>query len=144
MTVFAMHEGLRRSGTGNLIQPGSVRIYSLKFYDGEKLEVDLVGAIRNRDGMTGLYDKVKNHFYPAPNMTYGDTVGVLGKPDTIAQILAKRNISVLVDNRAANNSRMWYAEAPDLDRLEDGQQITVTVMSNISGSKPELTDLELY
>lgn len=106
MTVFAMHEGLRRSGTGNLVQPGSVRIYSLKFYDGENLEVNLVGAIRNRDGMTGLYDKVKGHFYPAPNMTYGNAVGLLGESDTVIQTLAKRNISVLVDNRAANNSRM--------------------------------------
>lgn len=99
MVVFAMHDGVRRSGTGNVTQPGTVRLYSLKFYDGDVLAVDLVGAIRNRDGMTGLYDKIKGHFYPAPNMTYGNATGVLGEPDTIAQTLAKRNISVLVDNR---------------------------------------------
>ena len=83
MTVFCFHEGLRRSGTGNLAYPSTSRIYSLKFYDGTTLKVDLVGAIRNKDGVTGLYDKIKKHFYPAHGMTYGSVVGDLGEPDTI-------------------------------------------------------------
>ena len=99
MVIFACYEGVRRSATGNLIEPSTTRIYSLKFYEGTEVVVDLVGAIRNKDGMTGLYDKVKNHFYPAPGMTHGNSVGVLGKIDTITETLSKQNIQVRVDNR---------------------------------------------
>lgn len=99
MTVFCMHEGLRRAATSGIVQPGSVRIYSLKFYDDDDLKVDLVGALRNSDGMTGLYDKVSEHFYPAYGMTYGDVVGDLGTPDTILEAIAKSKIVANVDNR---------------------------------------------
>ena len=99
MTIFAMHEGPRRSGTGNLVQPGSVRIYSLKFFDGDDLKVDLVGAKRKKDGMTGLYDKIKRHFYPAKDLLCGNEVGDLGKPDTVVQTLAKQNLTAYIDNR---------------------------------------------
>ena len=132
MVVFAMHEGVRRSVTGNLAQPGTVRIYSLKFYDGTTLEVDLVGAIRNSDGMTGLYDKIKGHFYPAQGMTYGAVVGDLGEPDTVEQALAKKSIIAYVDNRT--DTRMLRATVPSLDKLDDGQQVTVVYSAPISGS----------
>ena len=139
MSVFAMHEGVRRAGTGNLAQPATVRIYSLKFYDGNTLAVNLVGAIRNRDGMTGLYDKVKGHFYPAANMTYGASVGNLGESDTVMQALTKKNIQLFIDNRTI--SRMWSVSAPELDKLEDGQQITVVFSTAIGGSTPTAAGL---
>lgn len=132
MALFCYHEGVRRSGAGNLLYPSTTRIYSLKFYDGNTLKVDLVGAIRNRDGMTGLYDKVKGHFYPAANMTYGNSVGMLGTPDDLETAVAKKNPIVYVDNRT--NSRMWRAAVPALDKLEDGQQITVIFSTNIGAS----------
>lgn len=134
MVVFAMHEGVRRSSTGNMQQPGTVRIYSLKFYDGDTLKVDLVGAIRNKDGMTGLYDKVKGHFYPAPRMSVGNAVGVLGEPDSVAAALSKVNPVAHIDNRAV--SRMWKVEVPELDRLDDGQKLTVTFTTNVGGTTP--------
>ena len=140
MAVFCIHEGLRRGATGGISQPGSVRIYSLKFYDGDELKVDLVGAIRNRDGITGLYDKVKNHFYPAYGMTYGDIVGDLGIPDTILEAVAKSKINVHIDNRQI--SRMWRAEVPELNRLEDGQQISVTFSTGIGATTPVVAGLE--
>lgn len=139
MAVFCMHEGLRRGATGGIIQPGSVRIYSLKFYDGDDLKVDLVGALRNRDGMTGLYDKVSEHFYPAYGMTYGEVVGDLGIPDTILEAIAKSKINVHIDNRQL--SRMWRAEVPELNRLEDGQTISVTFSTAVSGTTPAVAGL---
>lgn len=134
MTVFAYHDGLRRSGTGNLLYPSTSRVYSLKFYDGDELKVDLVGAVRNRDRMTGLYDKVKGHFYPAKDLLCGNEIGALGEPDTISKALDKQNISVSIDNRLI--SRMWEAEVPTLDRLDDGQQITVVFSTGVGGSTP--------
>ena len=134
MVVFAMHEGVRRSGAGNLGQPGTVRLYSLKFYDGNELKVDLVGAIRNRDGMTGLYDKIKGHFYPAAGMSCGNAVGSLGEPDTTVQALGKADLKVYVDNRTV--SRMWRAEVPTLEKLEDGQKLTVSFATNVGGTTP--------
>ena len=139
MAVFCVHEGLRRGATGGIIQPGSVRIYSLKFYDGDDLKVDLVGALRNRDGLTGLYDKVSEHFYPAYGMTYGDVVGDLGIPDTILEAVAKSKINVHIDNRQI--SRMWRVEVPELNRLEDGQTISVTFSTNIGSTTPAAAGL---
>jgi len=134
MAVFAYHEGLRRGGTGYLLYPSTSRIYSLKFYEDTTVKVHLVGAIRNRDGMTGLYDKVADHFYPAANMTHGDAVGPLGETSTLVQAVAKSQIVTYVDNRAI--TRMWHATIPELDKLEDGQKITVIFSSGVSGSKP--------
>ena len=94
MTVFAMHEGSKRSGTGSAVQPGTVRIYSLKFYEGTDLKVDLVGARRKKDGMTGLYDKVKGHFYPAKDLLCGNEKNDLGEPDTVVGALSKQNIII--------------------------------------------------
>lgn len=124
MTIFAMYEGAtRKSATGNLVQPGSVRIYSLKFYDNDTLAVDLVGAIRNSDKVTGLYDRVSNHFYPAAGMSYGNVTGNLGDSETLLSQLARQNVQVTTNNTDA--SRLWTAEAPTLNRLEDGQEIVV-------------------
>ena len=123
MAVFALHTGARRAVSGNFEQPGSVRIYSLKFYDGTDLKVDLVGAVRVKDGTPGLYDKVGKHFYPANGLSYGDAVGTLGEIDTVTAYVAKQDIKAYIDNRT--NTRMLRATVPELDRLDDGQKITV-------------------
>lgn len=123
MTVFAVYTGLRCQDTGGVSEPSSTRIYSLKFYDGTTLTVDLVGAIRKADGVTGLYDKVSRHFYPAPGMLFGDEVGNINDTDTIAESLNKADVNVTVVNK--NRTRMWETAVP-FNRLEDGQKITVT------------------
>jgi len=123
MAVFGLYEGLRRTSTGNITEPSSTRIYSLKFYDGDTLAVDLVGSIRKADGITGLYDKVSKHFYPAPGMLFGNEVGDITNVDTIADSLNKADVSTTVVNK--NRSRMWETSVP-FNRLEDGQKITVT------------------
>ena len=138
MTVFCYHSGVRKSGTGSLAYPSTSRIYSLKFYDGDILTVDLVGAIRNKDGVTGLYDKVKGHFYPAPRMSHGNSVGVLGEPDNVMSALAKAHLIVHIDNRAV--TRMWRVEVPELDKLEDGQKLTATFIANVGGSTPNAVE----
>ena len=132
MTVFAFHDGLRRSGSGSVSYPGTVRIYSLKFYDSNTLECDLVGAIRKSDGITGLYDKVAGKFYPAPGMTYGTELGDLGDVETVSGYLAKNSVQAIVDNHAG--IRMLRASVPELSKLEDGQQIRLTYMYAISAS----------
>ena len=123
MTVFGLYEGLRRTSTGNITEPSSTRIYSLKFYDGDTLAVDLVGSIRKADGITGLYDKVSKHFYPAPGMLFGNEVGDITNVDTVADSLNKADVSTTVVNK--NRTRMWETSVP-FNRLEDGQKITVT------------------
>lgn len=123
MTVFAVYTGLRCQDTGGVSEPSSTRIYSLKFYDGTTLTVDLVGAIRKADGVTGLYDKVSRHFYPAPGMLFGNEVGNINDTDTVAESLNKADVNVTVVNK--NRTRMWETAVP-FNRLEDGQKITVT------------------
>lgn len=123
MAVFGLYEGLRRTSTGNITEPSSTRIYSLKFYDGDTLAVDLVGSIRKADGITGLYDKVSKHFYPAPGMLFGNEVGDITNVDTVADSLNKADVSTTVVNK--NRTRMWETSVP-FNRLEDGQKITVT------------------
>ena len=124
MTIFALYsDALRQQGTGTINEPSSTRIYSLKFYDGDTLTVDLVGAIRKADNVTGLYDRVTKHFYPAPGMLYGSDVGDIITDDTITENLNKTDVKVTVINK--NRSRMWEANVP-FHKLEDGQKLTVT------------------
>ena len=124
MTIFALYnDALRRRSTCSINEPSSTRIYSLKFYDGDTLTVDLVGAIRKADKVTGLYDKVSKHFYPAPGMLYGNDVGDIIIDDTITENLNKTDVKATVINK--NRSRMWEANVP-FSKLEDGQKITVT------------------
>lgn len=123
MTVFGLHEGLRRAGNGGISEPSSTRIYSLKFYNGDTLTVDLVGAIRKRDSVTGLYDKVSKHFYPAPGMLFGDVVGDIGDSISMKEAMDKANPQTIVVNK--DRTRMWEATVPFND-LQDGQKITVT------------------
>lgn len=132
MAVFSYHDGPRRSGTGNLLCPSTSRIYSLKFYEGTTVKVNLVGAVRKADGVTGLYDKVAGHFYPAPGMTHGADVADLGDVDTFERRMAKDDPSLNVNN--LTDRRMWHASAPMIDRLEDGQHITVTPMYTVVSS----------
>ncbi len=132
MTIFAGHVGLRRSANGNVSGPSTTRIYSLKFYDGTELKVDLVGAIRKKDGVTGLFDKVAKHFYPAPDMTYGDMVGDLGDKESILESTKKETIDVVVSN--PTNTRMWRANIPELTQLEDGQKFNVSTLYAVSAS----------
>ena len=138
MTVFAIHAGVRAVSYGNISEPSSTRIYSLKFFDGDTLTVDLVGAIRKSDGITGLYDKVRRHFYPAPGMLFGDDVGDIGPIDTVDQALIKANLQSTVINK--NRNRLWHASVP-LNRLEDGQKLTITYSYGSLVSTIETTEL---
>lgn len=102
--------------------PSSTRLYSLKFYDGDTLAVDLVGAVRKSDGLTGLWDRVAGRFWPAAGMAYGDAVGDLGEAGTLtAQALA--NDPTVLDTKEGA-SRLWTGDAPTIRSLEDGQQVT--------------------
>lgn len=47
---------------GNIMEYGKVRLYSLKFYDGNTLIRDYIPC-RNADREIGLWDKVENKFY---------------------------------------------------------------------------------
>lgn len=102
--------------------PSSTRLYSLRFYDGDTLAVDLVGAVRKSDGLTGLWDKVEGRFWPAAGMTFGDVVGDLGEKGTLSE-QALANNPIVVDTKT-EASRLWTGEAPTIHSLEDGQQIT--------------------
>lgn len=132
MTIFAFHEGLRQSSSGNMVYPGTARIYSLKFYEGSTLKVDLVGAIRKKDGVTGLYDKISSHFYPAPGMTYGNEVGNIGPVDPLLDDIQRNAVQITANN--ITNTRMWRCTAPMLKRLEDGQKLSVTPMYSVTAS----------
>lgn len=132
MTVFAYHEGLRRGGYGSLLYPSSTRIYNLKFYEGSTIVVDLVGAIRKRDGATGLYDKISKHFYPAPGMSYGDSVGGIGDKDTLSECVKQTFSEIVINN--ITDTRMWQGTANELKRLEDGQRITVIPLYGVGSS----------
>lgn len=102
--------------------PSSTRLYSLRFYDGDELAVDLVGAVRKSDGLTGLWDKVEGRFWPAAGMTFGDAVGDLGEAGTLAAQSLANDPTVLDTKEGA--SRLWTGDAPTIRALEDGQQVT--------------------
>jgi hypothetical protein len=138
MAVFACYEGLRRTSNGGVIEPSTTRIYSLKFYESTTVVVDLVGAIRIKDGMTGLYDKIEKHFYPAPGMSYGNIVGNLGDKETLSNIINEKDVQVVANNYP--NPRLLSVAAPQLVKLEDGQQISVTFLYN-SGNSVQTTEL---
>ena len=140
MTVFAgSNMKTRPAGFGGLEYWAKVRIYSLKFYDGETLAVDLVGAVRKTDNVPGLYDKVTNKFWASRGLDFGEPVGDIGEPLTLVEHAARSNIT-LTDERTAN-SRLLTASAPMLDRLEDGQQITFR-SSWAYASEAKATELE--
>lgn len=132
LTIFARHDGIRRSGNGSVLYPSSSRIYSLKFYDSNTLECDLVGAIRKKDGVTGLYDKVARKFYPAPGCTYGNVVGDLGEPSDISSSLDSTIPYLVAYNDV--DTRMLRVNAPTLEKLEDGQSIRLTYLYAIGNS----------
>ena len=132
MTIFAYHEGLRRGGYGNLLYPSTTRIYSLKFYEGSTVVVDLVGAIRKKDGTTGLYDKISKHFYPAPGMSHGDSIGGIGDKNTLSECIKQTFSQITINN--ITDTRMWQGTANELKRLEDGQRITVIPLYGVGSS----------
>ena len=132
MAVFAYYEGLRKGGSGSLSYPSTTRIYSLKFYQGETMVVNLVGAIRKRDGATGLYDKISKHFYPAPGMSYGDSVGGIGDKDTLSECVKQTFSQIIINN--ITDTRMWQGTANEIKRLEDGQRITVIPLYGVGSS----------
>lgn len=91
-----------------------------------------MGAIRKRDGVTGLYDKIAGKFYPAPGMTYGEIKNDLGKPqDAFSSIKA---LSPQLSAYNDINTRMLNVNAPMLDKLEDGQVINLTYLYAIGAS----------
>lgn len=120
MCVFATETGANWGAKYE--NPSITRLYSLKFYDGDTLAVDLVGAVRKSDGLTGLWDKVEGRFWPAAGMTFGDAVGDLGEKGTLSE-QALANNPIVVDTKT-EASRLWTGEAPTIHSLEDGQQIT--------------------
>lgn len=132
MTIFAYYDGLRRSSYGGLNYPSTSRIYSLKFYEGETVKVHLVGAIRKSDNTTGLYDKISNHFYPAPAMNHGEVVGNLGQRNTILNTAQQGITYAMADNREAG--RLWRINLSNIKALEDGQQISVMPLYSVPSS----------
>jgi len=135
MTVFAgSNMPTRPMSYGNIEYWAKVRIYSLKFYDGDALAVDLVGAVRKSDNVTGLYDRVAGKFWACRGLSCGPSVRDLGTPRTIEDMISRSNVS-LMDGRT-KNTRLWVAEAPTLGELEDGQQISIrTMWSNANEAK---------
>ena len=132
MAIFAYYDGLRRSSYGGLNYPSTSRIYSLKFYEGETVKVHLVGAIRKSDNTTGLYDKISNHFYPAPAMNHGEIVGNLGQRNTILNTAQQGITCAMADNREAG--RLWRINLSNIKALEDGQQISVMPLYSVPSS----------
>ena len=128
MAVFGLSGATRNlNGTFGVSQPGTVRIYSLKFYDSDVLAVDLVPAIRNTDSMPGLYDKIRNHFYPAFGATYGPSTEItLGSIKTIRQSV-ESDIPTLTQ-LDTTPTRMITANAPMFTDLADGQQFNLMLM----------------
>ena len=101
----------------------TTRLYSLKFYNGNTLAVDLVGAYRKADGCTGLWDKVSNHFYPAAGLLKGNDVGDLGTKRSATDSVEILSAQLVTTNTAA--TRLWTATANYIDKLEDGQQFVI-------------------
>lgn len=139
MAVFAMYEGAtRRATVGSLVQPGSVRIYSLKFYEDTTIAVNLIPAVRLSDNVAGLWDSVSNHFYPARGAAIGEKIAdqYFGEIYSIAKTIEITNPSLITTNTSA--SRLWTANAPMLDNLTDGQQITITpIYNSVATTRPE-------
>ena len=135
MTVFAMHEGpKRKKASGGFVQPGSVRIYSLKFFENETVVVDLVPAIKTIDSTPGLWDKISEHFYPARGALYGDAVdgSYFGHSLNINKQFFNQKPSFITSNKAPG--RLWQVEAFSLNELVDGQQIVLTPTYNSAAS----------
>lgn len=138
MAIFGYYEGMRRSGYNGMRAPSTSRIYSLKFYEGTTIVVNLVGAIRKTDGITGLYDKVSNHFYPAPMMSHGEVVGNLGNRNTILNTAQQGIVTAIANNTASR--RLWRVNLSNLKTLEDGQRISISPMYTVA-STAETTEL---
>lgn len=122
MVIFALPSNATKSAP---YFPSSTKLYSCKFYDGDTLEVDLVGAIRTSDNMTGLYDKVAGKFWACAGLKTGNVVAELGEPPTLLEQSLATN-PVVIDSKTAA-SRLWTADAPTISKLEDGQQITFRI-----------------
>ena len=124
MSVFALTNGTALpasySNNDTFTQYGTARIYSLKFYQGDTLAVDLVGAYRKVDGLTGLYDKVSKHFYPSPGLLKGGDTGDLGDIPTIVDYVDSLSPQCVSTNTAS--TRLWTAKISTITKLEDGQQ----------------------
>ena len=137
MCVFATETGANWGAKYE--NPSITRLYSLRFYDGDDLAVDLVGAVRKSDGLTGLWDRVEGRFWPAAGMSYGDEVGDLGDAGTLAAQSLAHNPTVTDTKTEA--SRLWTADAPTIAALEDGQQVTLRLRypteTPASGSEQE-------
>ena len=138
MAIFGYYEGMRRSTYNGMRFPSTSRIYSLKFYEGTTVVVNLVGAIRKTDGITGLYDKVSNHFYPAPMMSHGEVVGNLGNRNTILNTAQQGIVTAIANNTASR--RLWRVNLSNLKTLEDGQRISISPMYTVA-STTETTEL---
>ena len=77
LTLFALNQN------GTITQHGSVRIYSFKLYNGNKLIRDFVPCC-NSSGVAGLYDLVLGKFYT--NQGEGDFVKSYNLPSEYQQV----------------------------------------------------------
>lgn len=142
MTIFAGSIMPTRPTTyGGLEYWAKVRIYSLKFYEGNTLAVDLIGAVRKSDGVPGLYDKVSDKFWACRGLSHGPSVQDLGELTTVYDRLALSNVNL--SDKRLGNTRLWIADAPMLKSLEDGQQITIRTMWG-TANEAKATDLAKY
>lgn len=57
LTVFALNNN------GEIIQHGSLQLYSFKLYNGETVVRDFIPCYRKLDGVIGLFDIIENKFY---------------------------------------------------------------------------------
>ncbi len=116
--VFCAHE--TATATSSAV---AMRLYSLKFYDGDILAVDLIPAVRNSDEMPGLYDAVEGHFYPCGGLEFGPDTGTdLGDSLTLIESITQEN-PIIYDTRT-KNSRILTGECPVLTDMRDGQRLT--------------------
>ncbi len=89
MYLFSLHA----EWTTALTDAGSIEIHFCRIYDGSKLVRDFVPAVRDADGMAGLYDLVGDTFYvdryggsflagppPAPGLSIGGDPVADGEP----------------------------------------------------------------
>lgn len=123
MYLFGMR---RMAGTSSPTAPTTayVRLYSLKFYDDDVLAVDLIPVERVSDGMPGLYDRVAEKFWALPLAAVGETVGSCGVARSVIDDALWKNPQMQdLRDRA---SRLIRVRSEVIDKLEDGQEITVT------------------
>lgn len=70
---------------GSFIEPSTMDLYRLKFYEGDELIRDFIPAIRDADGEVGLYCTVTKEFYT--NMGSGSFTPIYAQDDMSGYVL---------------------------------------------------------